>query len=197
LDKTWCFCVFGLFRKKGKGAPASCGDAQSCFVGRRPTLPGCGPSTIGAAGLDCPVRDGKGYFPRAIAALSFFMGRGRDVASGSRLVDKWSGREKRAVAVATPCAVPLREGDMYLFQKKRKNGSFRAISTARLNASPRLHLPPINVVVSHGPSWNAHLWDGFALRCFQRLSFPRIATRHCSWRNNRYTSGASTPVLSY
>ena len=28
----------------------------------------------------------------------------------------------------------------------------RAISTARLHVLPRFHLPPINVVVSHGPS---------------------------------------------
>jgi hypothetical protein len=37
----------------------------------------------------------------------------------------------------------------------------------------------------------------FPLRCFQRLSLPHLATRHCDWRHNRYTSGASTPVLSY
>src|SRR5690349_5598096 len=35
---------------------------------RRPTLPGpFRPSTIGATGLDCSVRNGKRYFPRAIA----------------------------------------------------------------------------------------------------------------------------------
>ncbi len=34
---------------------------------------------------------------------------------------------------------------------KLKKGSLRAISTARLNMSPRFHLPPINVVVSYGP----------------------------------------------
>ena len=35
---------------------------------RRPTLPGpCGPSTIGAVGLNCSVRNGKRCFPRAIA----------------------------------------------------------------------------------------------------------------------------------
>src|SRR3954466_6582548 len=35
---------------------------------RRPTLPGpCGPSTIGAEGLNCSVRNGKRFFPLAIA----------------------------------------------------------------------------------------------------------------------------------
>jgi len=38
---------------------------------------------------------------------------------------------------------------------------------------------------------------GFPLRCFQRLSRPHIATRRCGWRHNRYTRGASIPVLSY
>jgi len=38
---------------------------------------------------------------------------------------------------------------------------------------------------------------GFALRCFQRLSLPDVATRRCSWHHNRYTSGRSSPVLSY
>lgn len=38
---------------------------------------------------------------------------------------------------------------------------------------------------------------GFPLRCFQRLSFPHLATLLCCWRNNRSTRGASIPVLSY
>lgn len=41
------------------------------------------------------------------------------------------------------------------------------------------------------------LGAGFPLRCFQRLSFPNIATRRCRWRDNRNTRGSSTPVLSY
>src|SRR5579859_3168243 len=43
----------------------------------------------------------------------------------------------------------------------------------------------------------AHLAEGFALRCVQRFSLPNVATRRCSWRNNRHTSGSSVPVLSY
>jgi hypothetical protein len=42
-----------------------------------------------------------------------------------------------------------------------------------------------------------YLEAGFPLRCFQRLSLPHIATRRCHWRDNRYTRGASNPVLSY
>ena len=47
-----------------------------------------------------------------------------------------------------------------------------------------------------GPG-KTHLETSFPLRCFQRLSLPHIATRRCHWRDNRYTRGASTPVLSY
>ena len=43
----------------------------------------------------------------------------------------------------------------------------------------------------------SHLQACFPLRCFQRLSLPYVATRRCDWRHNRYTSGTSTPVLSY
>ena len=42
-----------------------------------------------------------------------------------------------------------------------------------------------------------HLGDGFPLRCVQRLSVPIIATRRCTWRYSRDTSGSSDPVLSY
>src|SRR5690606_37040871 len=38
------------------------------FAWQRPTLPGpCGPSTIGAGGLNGRVRDGNAWFPSAIA----------------------------------------------------------------------------------------------------------------------------------
>ncbi len=46
-------------------------------------------------------------------------------------------------------------------------------------------------------SGKTYLQASFPLRCFQRLSLPHIATRLCHWRDNRYTRGASTPVLSY
>ena len=82
-------------------------------------------------------------------------------------------------------------------QKDYLSGSFRAISAARLNVSPRSHLRPIDVVVCHGPPRRPHLGAGFALRCIQRLSDPDAATRPCAWRRNRLTVGPSVPVLSY
>ena len=78
----------------------------------------------------------------------------------------------------------------------------RAISTARLSVLLRLHLQPINVLVSNGPSeglppGKIRLEGGFPLRCFQRFSGPNIATRRCPWQDSRYTRGQSVPVLSY
>ena len=77
----------------------------------------------------------------------------------------------------------------------------RFISTGQLNISLCFHLQPINLIVfeesyciKHGKT---HLKVGFPLRCFQRLSIPYIATLHCNWHYNRYTSGRSIPVLSY
>jgi len=52
------------------------------------------------------------------------------------------------------------------------------------------------VVISHGPTIR-HLGVGFALRCFQRLSRPNIATQRCSWRNSWYTRGSFILILSY
>ena len=75
--------------------------------------------------------------------------------------------------------------------------AYRAISTGQLNALPRLYLRPIDVVVFHGPQGRPGFEGGFPLRCLQRLSCPHIATLHCRWHDNRSTSGAFTPVLSY
>ena len=75
--------------------------------------------------------------------------------------------------------------------------SSRAISTARLNPSQGLHLPPIHVVVFNDPQARSYLAAGFALRCFQRLSLPDAATRRCPWRDSRHTGGLSITVLSY
>jgi hypothetical protein len=53
----------------------------------------------------------------------------------------------------------------------------RAIRTRRLNTLRCLHLGPINLVVSEGPSGRTNLGVGFPLRCLQRLSRGSMATR--------------------
>ena len=54
------------------------------------------------------------------------------------------------------------------------------VSSARLHALPHFHLRPINVVVFHAPMGKTHLGRDLALRCFQRLFLPHLATRPCS-----------------
>ena len=88
-------------------------------------------------------------------------------------------------------------------QRCKKYGqASRLISTSQLNVSLRLHIWPIDLVIfqeSLGALWlgRSHLVEGFTLRCLQRFSLPDVATRHCHWRDNRYTRGPSNPVLSY
>ena len=56
----------------------------------------------------------------------------------------------------------------------------RPISIVNLNASQRSQLRPINPVVFRGPYFfngKSHLEVGLALRCFQRLSRPDVATQ--------------------
>lgn len=59
------------------------------------------------------------------------------------------------------------------------NQAIRMISTGKLHMLPHFHFQPINVVVFHDPSGKTHLGRSLALRCFQRLSLPHIATRPC------------------
>jgi hypothetical protein len=61
-----------------------------------------------------------------------------------------------------------------------RNQARRMISTSKLHILLRFHFWPINVVVFHDPSGKTHLGRSLALRCFQRLSLPHLATRPCS-----------------
>jgi hypothetical protein len=145
---------------------------------RRPTLPHSFPcSTIGAEGLNFRVRDGNGCIPFAIAAENLISER---IQSGYGFHD---------VCVS----------DLYrLFCGQAS----RPISTGKLNTLLCLHIRPINLVIFEGSSGNrscgiSNLGVGFPLRCFQRLSFPNLATQPCRWRDNWSTIGSSIPVLSY
>ena len=77
----------------------------------------------------------------------------------------------------------------------------RLISIGQLNASQRLHLRPIYVIVYDVPysmkDERSYLRGGFTLRCLQRLSRPYVATQLCPWQDNWCTRGMSIPVLSY
>ena len=79
----------------------------------------------------------------------------------------------------------------------------RMISNGRLNASPRLHRRPIDQLVWLVPSVESssmgHLILGRASRldAFSGYPFRTWLPCECRWRDNRYTRGPSTSVLSY
>ena len=64
-------------------------------------------------------------------------------------------------------------------ENRTKDQAEREISATELNMLPCLYPWSINVVVYHDPSGRSHLGRGLALRCFQRLSFPDVATQQC------------------
>ena len=94
-------------------------------------------------------------------------------------------------------AAPTRSG------ARQYGQASRPISTARLCASPRLHLRPIDLVFSQGASgghfprgslisWRASRLDafsGYPSRTWVPSAYP--------WQDNWHARGPSTPVLSY
>jgi hypothetical protein len=164
-----------------------------CFIAwRLLTLPGpCGPSTISVRGLNGRVRDGNEWNPSAMVTRRIMLEKVWVTLSKSD--------RKRWMLLVPKGTVTLPASKMRSCVCRR---SPRPIRICQLNTLLCLHLRPIYLVIYKGSyllrgSGKSHLEGGFALRCFQRLSRPYLATQRCSWRNNWYTSGTSIPVLSY
>ena len=149
-------------------------------------------SIIGAAGLNFSVRNGKrcapAQWPPLLCPRRALRWRERHGGHMHRCLHGLRIPASRAHHCGGWACAPFLSG---------LRASSRAISAARLSASLRFHLRPIDVVVYHGPLRTPHLGASFALRCLQRLSPPDAATRRCVWRRNRCTVGPSGPVLSY
>ena len=109
-------------------------------------------STIGDGELNFSVRNGKRWILTAITTVVCYL------------------REKTSQAPFGYCTVRVSLVLSQLLGYLSLRKVSRAISTGQLRTSPPLHFLPIDVVVSHDPQGNIHLEDGFALRCFQRLS---------------------------
>src|SRR5437667_6422743 len=99
-----------------------------------------------------------------------------------RFTSRISNSRLRFVLRSFVSSVDWNRGQRPRLQRNRKvnDQAEWVISTPELNMLPCLHPEPIDVVVYHDPSGRSHLGIGLALRCFQRLSFPNIATQHCS-----------------
>ena len=136
----------------------------------------------------------------ALESLTSVFGMGTGVTSPLLSPDILLSKMSCPRLVGTSSAPSkLNNNDFSSFSPSLRS-SVRPISIGQLNTLLHLHLRPINVIVSHGSypfGRRSFLVGGFALRCFQRLSPPYVATQLCLWQDNWCTSGMSIPVLSY
>ena len=153
------------------------------------------PTTIGAAAFHFRVRNGTGWFHHALVtrgrsccAMALRHRTSKPVLWGLRGEAAWLGPPARSLAstwrysLIWQCrAIAFCLHGLFLLtsDSKNRNQAERMISTSRLHVLPRFHLKPINVVVFDDPSGKIHLGRSLALRCFQRLSLPHLATRPC------------------
>ena len=177
-------------------------------------------SIIGADGLNGSVRDGKRWNPVAVTTVIPYRLLSHlhplDVGQGAAVWGTYGHNRKdsrqrfpQAIVVYTrPAAsgryscvsyvsVGIFPGLRCPLRETRRGGKLRAISSARLWRR-RLYTCALSTSSSRTALMRmANLGAGFALRCFQRLSDPDLATRRCTWRHNRQTRGLSDTVLSY
>ena len=143
-------------------------------------------STIGAGGLNFCVRNGYRCDPSAIITRkSFFLlfSLSEFFSSSSRFPQNYS---------------------MYNFLISIPHNLGQALDLL-VSVSSMYHYTYTPDLSTRSSFWSltssrngkSHLKVRFALRCFQRLSIPDLATQLCLWRDNWFTSGLSNPVLSY
>ena len=138
-----------------KKSPRLSSDNQGLLKTAATYSPNWWVSTIGAGELNFSVRNGKRWDLTAVTTAICYL---REKLNSECLPALWIDFQTSLALYRNSLAIlPLRKVS-------------RAISTGQLRTSPPLHFLPINVVVSHDPQGNIHLEDGFALRCFQRLS---------------------------
>ena len=142
-----------------------------------------------------PQRPFTSVFGMGTGVTSSLYSPGKTVSDRSPFLTTRSPRKRHHIEKEqAPC---------FEFDQGNKGQASRLISTGQLNTLLRLHIRPIKVVVFDQPSvvpknqGKSNLGGGLALRCFQRLSVPYIATQRCRWHDNWNTRGTSFPVLSY
>ena len=137
-----------------------------------PILPGhCYPSTFGLWTLNYRVRHGNGC-DRPSIVTGFF--------ESHALKTTHRKFTKKRMLFSQALGVLVRVG----FTPHRASAPRLSNSSSMRRLTGLLHERP-------------HLREGFALRCFQRLSRPNAATQRHAWRHDWYTVGSSAPVLSY
>jgi hypothetical protein len=140
---------------------------------------------IGVPSFHGPVRDGKGWVQRAMAAKRNWFAR------------RLGGVRKKGRRLY----VVMRYSSELLLQGYRikPHGQLVLVSLTHYCASTPSLSTWWSSTTLQGDQvpGKSYLKASFTLRCFQRLSLPNLATRRYDWRHNRYTRGSSTPVLSY
>ncbi len=134
-------------------------------------------------GDDLSSRSVSGQVLSTLARFTSLFGMGR---SGSRPLK--SPRDSRALRHYVPQSklfVYTERSECALLKVNRRRcfttkNLHRPISTTKLKSLPILHLWPIKPVVYGWSITNFNLGVGLALRCFQRLSLPNVATQRCS-----------------
>ena len=108
-------------------------------------------STIGAVGLNFSVRDGKRWDPNAINRLN----KGPIFHIVTQIKVNLLLKQTIHTLITYETSIAWMYRSMLMAQARTfslaRKKSFRAISTARLNMLPCLHLQPINVVVYDDP----------------------------------------------
>jgi hypothetical protein len=164
---------------------------------------------IGAEAFHCPVRDGKEWDHLAMVIRHNFL-----PCSSKELQNQFIESCQLAAWAAAgifDCVQPWHNSP----DRDHRRMSSALVADQSYRVKPHEQL--VSVSLTHycastpdlSTSWSrttlqgargpgrSHLETSFPLRCFQRLSLPHLATLRCHWRDNRYTRGASTPVLSY
>ena len=151
------------------------------------------PTIIGAKAFHCPVRNGKEWDHLAMVAwLSLLL-------KSSTLFNEFFTVNKAWIVCFFDIGLEPRISNKLYGYRIKPNEQLVSVSLTSYNAStPDLSTSWSRTTLYGGfTSGKTYLQASFPLRCFQRLSLPDIATRQCNWHHNRYTSGLSTPVLSY
>ena len=144
---------------------------------------------MGRSGAALLWPSGKGFASQDDVLLGETVGKERIIWIAKHTLRKLPTRNRRR---------PVQSNRQHGYRIK-PHGQLVPVSCAPHSAStPGLSTSWSRTTLQGGQaSGKTNLQASFPLRCFQRLSLPHIATRQCDWRHNRYTRGASTPVLSY
>ena len=157
---------------------------------------GCS-TIIGAKSFHGPVRDGKGWYRHAMVIRLDLYGQ-RSLVRGAALNLEEVFSVICGVACINKQPNPRLWHDCQGYRDK-PYGQLVLVSLMHYcTSTPSLSTSWSRTTLQGAQgSGKSHLKASFPLRCFQRLSLPNLATRQCHWRDNRYTRGSSTPVLSY